>query len=385
MIVANIKIAQGSHKPMYRQLADGIKQLIEAGKLAPGERLPTSKELQKKFRLSAVTVESGISRLVKQNYLIRRPRLGTFVNPSQKVKSSEATVYDKKQIAGKNIRVIFCNIASDDLYWYHVLSELEKCLSKFVVNLIFTRFEANKRKRTDSLDFLLKDTQGAIVCGYISPDIVELYKKAGIPLSVIGSLNKAECKLGNVQSVVHDDVHRAYLSTSHLLELGHRSIVAVVGPDGSRLAEDFTVGYEQAMQEYGLSEKNMRVEKISTHTLEAGRTIGAKLIINGARPSAIFACDDRVAVGIINAAQKLGFEVPQELSIVGCGNLELADAITPGLTTTKSFPEKSALLAVDKLKKQFKGDPEENNSVTILRIEEMVLRESTLFYRQKDS
>ena len=65
--------------PLYQLLADQLRQKILTGVLAPGEKLPDSRELQKLLHLSAVTIENGLNILTKEQFLLRRPRCGTFV------------------------------------------------------------------------------------------------------------------------------------------------------------------------------------------------------------------------------------------------------------------------------------------------------------------
>ena len=63
-------------------LADQLRQLIVSGQIAPGEKLPSSRELQKLLCVSAITIESGLNYLVEEGFLCRRPRCGTFVTDS---------------------------------------------------------------------------------------------------------------------------------------------------------------------------------------------------------------------------------------------------------------------------------------------------------------
>ena len=65
--------------PLYRLLADQLRQWILTGVLAPGEKLPGSRELQKLLRVSAITIEGGLNILVEEKFLFRRPRCGTYV------------------------------------------------------------------------------------------------------------------------------------------------------------------------------------------------------------------------------------------------------------------------------------------------------------------
>ena len=68
-----------SGMPLYRRAALQLQELIVRDGLQPGDRLPSSRELQKRFGVSLVTIEAGMKLLVESGVLSRRPRLGTFV------------------------------------------------------------------------------------------------------------------------------------------------------------------------------------------------------------------------------------------------------------------------------------------------------------------
>ena len=75
----SIRIEQGDSLPYYMQLAREIRRLILTGRIPLGERIPVSRELMKIFKFSSTTVEKGIGILVEEGFLVRRPRIGTFV------------------------------------------------------------------------------------------------------------------------------------------------------------------------------------------------------------------------------------------------------------------------------------------------------------------
>ena len=83
---------------------------------------------------------------------------------------------------------------------------------------------------------------------------------------------------------------------------------------------------------------------------------------------------------IAKAAMHLGFRIPDDLSLVGCGNQEIARILSPELTTTPSYPERSAEIAVEKLLGQL-NDPQHRRSRTVLQITELVIGGSTRIWR----
>lgn len=84
----SIRIEQGDSLPYYMQLAREIRRLILTGRIPLGERIPVSRELMKIFKFSSTTVEKGIGILVEEGFLVRRPRIGTFV--AKRFRSSRA-------------------------------------------------------------------------------------------------------------------------------------------------------------------------------------------------------------------------------------------------------------------------------------------------------
>lgn len=89
---------------------------------------------------------------------------------------------------------------------------------------------------------------------------------------MIGGFSSAEEPDGpEIDAVVHDDVHRAYLSTRHLLDLGHRDICCVAGPRGSRLCRDIEAGFRSAMREFDLPEREFDFATVDGHTIGEGR------------------------------------------------------------------------------------------------------------------
>ena len=82
----SIRIEQDDNLPYYMQLAREIRRLILTGRIQLGERIPVSRELMKIFKFSSTTVEKGIGILVEEGFLVRRPRIGTFVAETLPVK-----------------------------------------------------------------------------------------------------------------------------------------------------------------------------------------------------------------------------------------------------------------------------------------------------------
>lgn len=143
-------------------------------------------------------------------------------------------------------------------------------------------------------------------------------------------------QLGNQPcAAVHSDDRRAARRmTEYLISLGHRRI-AVVSADPRPAAFDERLrGFEEAMTASDLPIETS-LQAWGDMTIESGYTIAPKLLDRSDRPTAIFALNDRMALGLLRWAAEQGITVPDQLSIVGFDDIPLAEISTPALTTVR--------------------------------------------------
>jgi DNA-binding LacI/PurR family transcriptional regulator len=134
--------------------------------------------------------------------------------------------------------------------------------------------------------------------------------------------------------VLNDDVQGGYLATRHLIELGHRKI-GFIGdlpddPFGFTSSQDRYQGYCQALQETHIP-LDARYVGRAEHGRNTAQTLSQTILQLPDRPTAIFAASDTQAMGVITAARQLGLSVPEEVSIIGFDDIEIAEYL--GLTT----------------------------------------------------
>ncbi len=135
-------------------------------------------------------------------------------------------------------------------------------------------------------------------------------------------------------SVALDDVSVARQVTAHLLERGHRRIGMVTGPPGEDCTQDRTDGFYQAMKDTGLAVESSLIlegDWLAPSGYEAFRHFFAL----ADPPTAVFAQNDQMAVGVLRAARDAGLLVPDELSVIGIDDIPLAAYFAPPLTTVR--------------------------------------------------
>ena len=128
--------------------------------------------------------------------------------------------------------------------------------------------------------------------------------------------------------------HRAgaVSAVGHLHELGHRAIATVTGPLSLMPAVERLVGYRFEMARTGTP---VRPEYVVSgdYTEESGYACARRLLSLPERPTAVFAADDRMAVGVLRALAEAGVSVPGDVSVIGFDDVEAACLLRPGLTT----------------------------------------------------
>jgi LacI family transcriptional regulator len=118
----------------------------------------------------------------------------------------------------------------------------------------------------------------------------------------------------------------------HLAELGHERVGFVGGPATLATARDRLIGYRRAVSDHGLAESRS-LERAGDFGEQSGYRAAQSLAGETPGPTAIFAANDRMAIGTLAAAADLGLRVPADLSVVGFDDIPLASYLRPALTT----------------------------------------------------
>ena len=136
----------------------------------------------------------------------------------------------------------------------------------------------------------------------------------------------------DICSVSLDDEKVAYDATHHLVSLGHTQIALVTGPMEEDCSRDRTEGYRRALMETGIPfDETMVIEGDWSAT--SGQTALQSFIEQGRVPSAVFAQNDRMAMGIMRAARDADIKIPSQLAVIGVDDMPLSSYFDPPLTT----------------------------------------------------
>ncbi|WP_026486899.1 LacI family DNA-binding transcriptional regulator [Caldanaerobius polysaccharolyticus] len=201
-----------------------------------------------------------------------------------------------------------------------------------------------------------RKVDGAIVEGLkLSDPYIEEIKKTNIP-TVLIDIPILTDKVGYVSS---DNVQAAFEATSYLIKLGHKNIGFINGHSDAAVSFERLEGYKRALQKNNVQYKEEYVI-FEDFTQEGGYNSFRKLIFENPEITAVFHASDLMAIGSIKAAQDLGMKVPDDISIVGFDDIELASLIDPGLTTIRQEKFKLGYMAARHLLSIIRGEKPEH-------------------------
>lgn len=169
-----------------------------------------------------------------------------------------------------------------------------------------------------------------------------------------------------------DHAQSAGLALDHLVELGHRSVVYIGGPRSTvtgRLRRQGVEDRAGALRAAGV-DLTLRVVE-GAFDFQSGEGFAGDILSSADRPTAIFAANDQVAIGVLRTARDMGLKVPAQLSVVGFDDIDLAALVVPRLTTIRQPVDDLAEAAMAHV---FRGTETKAGPLLMARL---VVRQST--------
>lgn len=202
---------------------------------------------------------------------------------------------------------------------------------------------------------------------------LELVRTSRIPTVLLDAYPAGAENFPNVSWVVCDDQRGGQLATEYLLELGHRDILFLAGPNGSSSSAGRFSGYQRALAAASVAYSDTRVY-LADKDIGSGRKAMAQALSEKAKFSAVVAFNDSVAIGAVDTMMQQGFHIPRDVSIVGFGDGILAENFRVPLTTVRvpqmAMGETALRLALDLQK----GEPVQPRQLPV----EIIVRSSTV-------
>lgn len=152
----------------------------------------------------------------------------------------------------------------------------------------------------------------------------------------------------SVPRVFVENEQGAYLATRHLIEAGHRDIAIISGPPNLMSVHERLAGFSRAMTEAGLAVRPEWV-MLGSYSRAFGQAAAVQLLGEAVMPSAVLACSDYIAIGVLQAMRQAAKVVPHDLSLVGFDDMPFAELVDPALTTVRQPIAEMGRIAFERL------------------------------------
>lgn len=178
-----------------------------------------------------------------------------------------------------------------------------------------------------------KQVRGLVISS-ISSDKKQLKHFIDMGLNVVALDQKMEME--DVSEIDFDYRKGGYIATRHMLDKGHERIAYLTAPLDRPSRIGIHEGYLTAMREAGLKpivQEGGNETYSGTYEFENGKALTRQLLGRGKRPTAIFACNDMTAFGVVSELSQQGLKVPDDVSVMGFDGIDFGQMMTPPLTT----------------------------------------------------
>ena len=329
---------------MHRQLAAILRQQIDSGEWAPGDRLPTEHQLAARYGISRATVRHALGALAAEGAIDRQVGRGTFVTRPQAPPS-----------AGGLLGVVLTRLKG--LFLLRVLAGIQRAAADQGYTLAVETSEHRPGAEEEAIGRL--QARGALgvllepspLCA-TPPAVFAALAATGFPLTCVDRY------LPGVQLpwVASDNLSGGQALGNHLLRLGHRRLAFLLPREQATTAVRERVrGVQAALVAHGINAADLVRLPLCGPTTESVVPLLRQALTrlselpSAQRPTAILCGNDDLASELLVLLRERGISVPADLAVTGFDDLPFAEWVDPALTTVRQDAEGMGRAAVTTL------------------------------------
>ncbi|MBW8802500.1 MAG: LacI family DNA-binding transcriptional regulator [Catenulisporales bacterium] len=277
----------------------------------------------------------------------------------------------KKPTGAGQIDLVFHEF--DSAWAMEIIQGVEAVTAPAGVDVVLSQLWAKHHPPQQWLDAVLSRRPLGVVFVVCSPTLAqqEQLRRQGIPFVIVDT---DSATTASVPTVGSNNWNGGLLATRHLLDLGHRRIAIISGPEDVLCSRARLAGFRAAHEEAGLP-VDPDLVRYGTFYIDAGYEHGMALLDRPDRPTAVFAGSDMQALGVLRAARQLGIDVPGGLSVIGYDNLKVSAWTDPPLTTIDQPLRDMAGTAAHMVLDLARGQSPRTSRIDL--VTELIVREST--------
>ena len=350
LLALRLGIDRTGRTPLATQIAEQLTSRVASGRLVAGDRLPTLKEVADHLEVNVHTVRAAYSQLAADDVIsIQRGSraivLGYDANSALSGRASAPTFMIGVMVPH------FSDYYAEFLEAVAQSAEIEGWLP-----VICQTRQYETRTVARHVDQMVsRGVDGLIALHYETPDDAETTAVLAtaadlLPLVLVDS---APLEFGHL--IMVDRVAGSLEATRHLLDHGHRRVAFISTPVGWSSRSQMRQGYLQALAEAGL-EPDVELEiAAGDMSLDAGAKAASSLMLLDNPPEAIFCAGDILALGALQHLQDIRVGVPEDVSIMGYGELPFSSLAGPPLSSSRLPARELGELAIANLRDAIDG------------------------------
>ncbi len=331
--------------PKYAIVEDYIRQQIKQRKIV--DKLPGERILAKELGYSYMTIRKAIENLVGEGVLYKIPTKGTFVaNPKNRKARTRSIGYFLDSSIDSGI---------SSPYYSLIFNALQKEAARHDYTLVY--FSENGEQK---LKKILKKLDGVIAsCFYRIEGVIQEIKER-VPVVVID--NSAADK--TIPSVIIDNFSALVETVDYLCRLKHERIGFMTGLEDSDVGKNRFDGYRSGLSRHDIEVDDGLVFR-GNYSFQSGIEGAGYFLQLEHLPTAIVCANDSMALGAMYKLQQEGYKVPEDVSVVGFDDINVASQITPSLTTVFAPIEEIAAISFAMLEDLIENRLPENRHVAL--------------------
>jgi LacI family transcriptional regulator len=241
----------------------------------------------------------------------------------------------------------------ENIFSTSIVSKVESILLKYGYSTIVCDYRQNSKLENEKFDFLRnKQVDGIILVPYgISESKITEAVNDNVPVILIDrSIKGIDCDV-----VLADNLNAAYNAVELLITKGHRRIGIICGPQDIYTAQERLKGYIRVHEDYELEIDDSLI-KYGDYEIQSGMELMNEFLDQENRPTAVFVTNYEMTLGAIMALNARNIKIPDEISIIGFDNIQLANVVKPRLSIVVQPMQQIGEYAASLLIKRMKGD-----------------------------
>jgi GntR family transcriptional regulator of arabinose operon len=355
--------------PLYVQVANIIRKHILDGTWREGDTIPPEKTLCAEFNIARGTMRQALQLLESEGYLWREQGRGTFIR-----------LIDRQNNESQSRHLAFVVPYIRDSSVSTILVGFQQVAEQAGFSVVFNHVNNDLQQQQEVVQRLVQQGVMGIALYPVDSESltgIDRLVRSNFPVVLVDRYLKGF----STNYVMSDHFGGALRGVHYLLNQGHQRVGFVSWLSPAINMDHRLLGYIHALRERGLEVDESLICRVEGYPT-VNRTSLIAYLTSDARPTAVFAANDQIAVALYRAATAVGLRIPEDLSVLGFDNLDISAHLEPPLTTIAQQFLVIGRQAAQVLLSRIRGEVMPLQQITISP--ELVIRDSCANYLNVD-